>query len=98
LKASSVEPVIAMADEALRTGSIDALVRNLTAHLREGVKLCFAQTLEKKRHADESVEAGREYVESYVQYTHYVEGIEAAAGAAHSHRGSETAGPHHPVE
>jgi hypothetical protein len=98
LKSGPVEPVIAMADEALRSGSADALLKHLTTLLREAVKQRFAETLEKKRHADESVDAGREYVESYVQYTHYVEGIEAAAGAAHSHRGSETAGHHHPAE
>jgi hypothetical protein len=98
LKSGPVGPVIAMADEALRSGSADALLKHLTASLREAVKQRFAQTLERKRHADETVEAGREYVESYVQYTHYVEGIEAAAGAAHSHEFSKREGHHHSGE
>jgi hypothetical protein len=98
LKSGPAEPLILMADEALRTGSVDALLRHLTTSLREGVKQRFAETLERKHRADASVEAGREYVESYVHYTHYVEGIEAAVVGGHSHKGSETAGHQHPVE
>jgi hypothetical protein len=98
LKSGPAEPLISMADEALRTGSVDALLRHLTTSLREGVKQRFAETLERKHRADASVEAGREYVESYVQYTHYVEGIEAAVAGGQPHKGSETAGHQHPVE
>jgi hypothetical protein len=38
-----------------------------------------------KKHADESVEAGRKFVEVYVEFTHYVERIhmDAAAHGAH---------------
>jgi hypothetical protein len=42
--------------------------------------------LKLKRHADESVVAGREFVEAYVQFTHYAEGI---------HRLLKGAAPHH---
>ena len=98
LKSGPAEPVIVMADDALRTGSADALLRHLTTSLREGVRPLFVETLERKKHADESVEAGREYVESYVHYTHYVEGIEAAARSGHSQMGSEPAGHHHAAD
>ncbi|MFN3395914.1 MAG: DUF6448 family protein, partial [Thermodesulfovibrionales bacterium] len=32
-----------------------------------------AAAKETKKHADESVEAGRKFVEAYVEFTHYVE-------------------------
>jgi hypothetical protein len=52
--------------------------------------------MEKKKHADESVEAGREYVEAYVRYVHYVEGIHAAiASEGEHHGGSSESGSSH---
>ena len=44
------------------------------------------KALQKKRHVDDSVQAGREFVEAYVEYVHYVEGIhKAALGPVHGH-------------
>ena len=41
--------------------------------------------METVKHADESVAAGREFVEAYVQFTHYAEGIHGLlkGGAQH---------------
>lgn len=78
LKSAPVEPIIAMADKALETGSADEMIKRVSAHVAEGIRERFARALEAKKHADESVAAGREYVEDYVQYTHCVEGIHAA--------------------
>jgi hypothetical protein len=39
----------------------------------------------QKKHADESVEAGREFVAAYVGYVHYAEGLHAAAQGAGAH-------------
>ena len=47
--------------------------------------------VEAKKKKDKSVEAGREFVEAYVIYMHYVEGIHAAimsAGAHHAEAGA----------
>ncbi len=41
--------------------------------------------LEARRHAEESVERGREYVEAYVDLTHYVERLHQAALSAAGH-------------
>lgn len=71
----SVEPIIAGADKALETGSIDDLAQEMSKHLTIGVKERFERAFELKKHKDESVEAGREYVEAYVEYVHYVEGL-----------------------
>ncbi len=92
----TVEPVVAKADMALEQGSVDGLTKAIVAHTEEGIHERFKHVLETKKHAQESVQAGREYVEAYVTYVHYVEGIakvvhgsahhsEAAAPVAHQH-------------
>jgi hypothetical protein len=87
----SVEPIIAGADKALETGSIDDLTQEISKHLTNGVKERFKRAFELKKHKDESVEAGREYVEAYVEYVHYVEGLHdiMAGKGGHHHEGSE---------
>jgi len=85
--AGGVDPGIAAAEEALAAGSAEALAKRLAEAVREGVERRFRVAAERRRHASESVEAGREYVEAYVQYIHFVEGAHrlAAAGPAHAH-------------
>lgn len=94
--AGSVEPVIAKADQALVLGSVDSLARAITSHAETGIRERFRHALETKKHAEQSVEAGRQYVQAYVSYVHYVEGIaqsvhgsvhhgEGAAAGAHQH-------------
>lgn len=76
--AGAVEPIVAEADKALETSSSDALTTKMAHHLTEAVKERFNRAFELKKHKDESVDAGREYVEAYVEYVHYVEGIHNA--------------------
>jgi Family of unknown function (DUF6448) len=90
LKQTPVEPVVAMSDKALKTGSIDFLLKKISAEIREGIAQRFTEALEKRKHVDESVEAGREYVEAYVQYVHYVEGIHAAITSKGEHHGESS--------
>ncbi len=85
LKAEEVEPPVAAADKALETGRVDDLVKLVTEKVEHGIRHRFADTLEKKKLANESVPAGREFVEAYVPFTHYVEGIYGAAEAPHGH-------------
>lgn len=90
LKPSGTAPEAGIrdADRALETGDGDALVKALTEAVAEGVKHRLHLAVEARKHADESVEAGREFVEAYVDYVHYVEGLHrAAAGPAHGHGG-----------
>ena len=53
--------------------------------MRDAIPKRFADVMDKKKHANDSVEAGREYVAAYVQYVHFVEGIHnmVAKGPAH---------------
>jgi len=85
--AEAVEPGIAAADEALESGSVDKLVREITEKVGGGIKERFKHAVEAKRHADESVEAGRQYVRAYVEFIHYVEGIHTTSLGTSPHGG-----------
>lgn len=92
----AVEPIIAEADKALEKGSVDDLVKYLTDAVAEGIRERFAHARETKKNADKSIEAGRKFVEAYVMFTHYVEGIyEAVKKGPHAHQPSEKKGGAH---
>jgi len=81
-----VDPAIALADKALESGSVDKLVGVLTDATAKGIRERFHRALETRKHADKSVNAGREFVEAYVIFTHYVEGVHASVkGGAELH-------------
>ena len=81
----AVDPAVALADKALETNSVDKLVDVLTGAMAKGIRDRFARAYEDQKHASDSVEAGRRFVESYVIFTHYVEKLHGLikAGAAH---------------
>jgi hypothetical protein len=81
----AIDPAEALADKGLETGSVDKLVDVLSNAMAKGIRDRFQQASEKQKHANESVSAGREFVESYVTFTHYVEGLHGLikAGPAH---------------
>ena len=62
--------------------------------MSDGIKKRFNETLERKKHAEENVSAGREYVKAYVDFTHFLERIHNnAVGpvAAHGNAGEAMA-------
>ena len=81
----AVDPAVALADKALANGNVDKLVDVLTNAMANGIRKRFQHARETQNHADDSVAAGREFVESYVVFTHYVEGLHGLikGGAAH---------------
>jgi hypothetical protein len=79
-------PAIPAADRALEDGSIDNVLKVLTDALRKGLHEHFHRAMHHKGFAQDDVKAGREYVEAYVPYIHYVEGLwELASSATHGH-------------
>jgi hypothetical protein len=81
-------PAIPAADRALEDGSIDKVLHLLTDAVRKGLHEHFHAAVERKQFQPDDVAAGREYVEAYVPYIHYVERLWASAtGAAHGHHG-----------
>ena len=71
--AGAVEPAIAEADKTLEIGSVESLVKLITDAASKGIRERFNKAKEARKHADHSVDAGREFVDAYVQFTHYVE-------------------------
>ncbi len=92
---TKLEPGIEAADKALDSGSVEGLVKEVTNKVAEGIRERFAHSVEAKKHKDESVEAGRAFVEAYVTFIHYVERLHqnAATNPSH-HRGELEAGRH----
>jgi hypothetical protein len=73
--AGTIDPGFVAADKALKEGQVAELSAHLAKSVQDALDKSFAEVLEKKQHADDSVEAGRVYVAAYVQYAHYVEAI-----------------------
>jgi hypothetical protein len=86
---TEVDPAIALADKALENGSVDKLVGVLTDATAKGIRERFRRALETRKHADKSVTAGREFVEAYVIFTHYVEELHASIKGGTEHLGHQ---------
>jgi len=86
----AVDPAVALADKALESGSVDKLVDVLTKAMANGIRERFQHASETQEHADDSVAAGREFVEAYVIFTHYVEGLHAIIRGSMDHHGEGT--------
>jgi len=86
LKDEAVEPIVAMADKALVDSSSAEMIKELSAHMTTAILEKFNKALSTKRERFKSVDAGRKYVEAYVAYVHYVEGIQNAMVSAAGHQ------------
>jgi hypothetical protein len=75
----TIDPAFQAADKALAEGAIDELSGEIAKSVQEGIRKRFAEVVEKKKHADDSVEAGRAYVAAYIEYAHFIEAIHTIA-------------------
>lgn len=77
LKAADYEPEagIEIADHALETSSVADVEKALTTAMKSELQKRFAAAIEAKKHADESVAAGRRFVHAYAEFIHYVDGV-----------------------
>lgn len=90
LKLAEPDEGVEAADKALETGVADGLVKTLITAAEAGIREHFEKTLDKKKHADESVVAGREYVEAYITYVHFVERLrQDISGGEKEHGGHQ---------
>ena len=90
--AGEVEPVVAAADNAIKSGSVDDLAKEVSSLVTSGIHQRFERLMQAKKHKDENVPSGREYVEAYVEFVHYVERLHNdALGTAAQHEDSEKA-------
>lgn len=89
-------PAVPAADQALKTGSPDAVIKLLEDAVRAGVSARFRAATQRQGFDANDVAAGREYVEAYVTYVHYVERLwDAATAEVHGHYPGHVA---HPAE
>lgn len=79
-------PAIPAADKALDDGSLDAVMKLLNDRIRDGLHDKFHTVLSRRKFDPNDLAAGREYVEAYVSYIHYAEGLwHAATASVHNH-------------
>ncbi|MEO8584962.1 MAG: DUF6448 family protein [Acidobacteriota bacterium] len=89
-----IEPAIALADQSLDSGNVDKLVKAMAHHVEEGIRERFARAAAAKKRSDTSVTAGREFVEAYVELTHYVERLHRDATTPAAHGAATPAAEH----
>lgn len=88
-------PAVPAADRALEDGSIDRVVTLLTDAVRAGLQERFHAAYHRKNFDKNDVRAGREFVEAYVPYIHYVEGLwQIASGHGEGHHSGKDAHIH----
>lgn len=88
-------PAIPAADQALKSGDPTALIRLLTEKMRAGMLEKYQKAMAAKSYPVSDVRAGREYVEAYVRYIHYVEAMyESSISPASGHYPEGASAPH----
>lgn len=94
---AELEPVVVAADTAIEKGSVDELAKEIAGLVDTSIREKFERVIERRKHLDESVEAGREYVEAYVEFMHYVERLhnDAKGQAGHHEEPKETKSQEH---
>lgn len=79
------------ADRALDKGSVSELANEIAERIETGVRERFAYVVQTKQHADHNTVAGREYVEAYVAFVHYVKHAHELIGRSANLDASENA-------
>jgi len=89
-------PAIPAADQALESKDVAPLTNLLGERMRTGLLERYDRAIEAKAFRVQDVDAGREYVETYVTFIHYVEGLyEAATRRVEGHYPENAKRSHH---
>jgi len=83
--AQPLPPDVAAAEKALETGDIKIVTDLLNEEIKSGVQKWFDQAMQAKKHKNESIESGREWVDAYVKYVVYVHGLALQINAGPQH-------------
>lgn len=90
-----LRPAIPAADQALKSGNVAPLTNLLVEQMHTGLLERYKQAMVAKDFKTQDIEAGREYVERYVTFIHYVEGMfEAATRPVSGHYPEGVGGSH----
>lgn len=90
-------PVVTAADAAIASGNDDAVITLVTEAITHKIRQQFADVRELRGKADASVADGREFVDAYVKYIHFVDHIHTLAAGkevGHQEAGRPAAAPH----
>jgi len=71
-------PAIPLADRAVASGSDIELAEFISKEAKQGVHERFAEIQKKRNFRPDDLAGGRAYVDSYVTFVHYVEGLHQA--------------------
>jgi hypothetical protein len=93
---TDVGPAVRAADAALDEGSGKQVSALLRGAVEAGLSERLNRVLSLKDYPSTDVVAGRRFVQAYVEYTHFVEGVHGAATGALHHETAERAGDGHP--
>ena len=86
-------PAIPAADQSIRDGKLPPVYKLLTDAVHEGLHHRYERLTALQPVDPKDVAKGRAWVEAYVDYIHYVEGIyQAAGGGAHTEGAEAKAG------
>ena len=87
LKGADYQPDagIEIADHAIDANSLTDVEATLTTAIRSELRKRFSEVIEAKKHADESVDAGRHFVHAYAEFVHYVDGVHRSVHGAVEH-------------
>lgn len=85
--AGKIEPVIALADDAIASGKLEPLADALTGRLHQELHRQFAAVSAKKHYRAGDVGATRAYVHAYVEFMHYAERVHDAAASGEAPHG-----------
>jgi hypothetical protein len=87
-------PAVAAADAAVESGSLTEVERLLLHGIRDELRERYARMMALRDFPLIDAEAGRDFVEAYVAYVHFVEALQGVAlGGAHGHGTGPEQGP-----
>lgn len=72
-------PSIPATDKAMASGDIEPVLKLISGKTESGVRKRFEEILAKKKFDPSNIQAGRDFVKAYVEYTHYAKRIHDAA-------------------
>ncbi len=83
---TEIDPAIMASDVALEKGEVEPLIKEITAEVEKGVRERYERAAQARAHAEHNTEAGRQYVEAYVEFMHYMERLHTAATTDAAHQ------------
>jgi hypothetical protein len=79
-------PAIPAADKALRDANVEPLINLMTTTIQDRIRDHFNETFTKQKSSKDDLDAGRAFVNAYVEYVHCVETLyETATRPIHGH-------------